>query len=146
MSNTPTGLGTSGLGTPLGGGLGGGLSLGANSVGGSAGLGYNDYDRSYDRGDDGYRNSRASDTIIVRNVSLYLEIYLHFLFIVLFKLKRKLVHQYFEYRKVQKMEKKKKNTYKYTLLRKHLLYKIYSPWKVLNFKRTKKSLKVLKFI
>lgn len=85
MSNTPTGLGTSGLGTPLGGGLGGGLPLGANSVGGSAGLGYNDYDRSYDRGDDGYRNSRTSDTIVVRNVSLYLEIYFHFVFIVLLK-------------------------------------------------------------
>lgn len=85
MSTTPTGLGTSGLGTPLGGGLGGGLPLGANSVGGSAGLGYNDYDRSYDRGDD-YRNSRSSDTIVVRNVSLYLEIYFPFVFIVLFKI------------------------------------------------------------
>lgn len=70
MPNTPAGLGTSGLGTPLAGGIGGtGLSLGTNAVGASTGLGYNDYDRSFDRADDGYRNTRSSDTIIVRNVS-----------------------------------------------------------------------------
>lgn len=69
MPNTPTGLGASGLGTSLGGGLGAtGLTLGTNTVGGTAGLGFTDYDRSFDRTDD-YRSGRSSDTIIVRNVS-----------------------------------------------------------------------------
>lgn len=74
MPTAAAGLGNSGFGssTPLTGGIGGtSLSLGTNSVGGSAGLGYGDYDRSYDRGDDGYRNSRSSDTIVVRNVSTF---------------------------------------------------------------------------
>lgn len=76
MPSTP-GLGTSGLGAPLTGGLGGtGLSLGTNAVGGSAGLGYSDYDRSFDRTEDGYRNNRNSDTIIVRNVSKFCQILL----------------------------------------------------------------------
>ncbi|XP_054719498.1 myelin expression factor 2-like [Uloborus diversus] len=75
MSNTPGGLGAGGLGGGLGtsltGGLGGtGLSLGATAVGGAAGLGYSDYDRSFDRADDGYRNSRSSDTIVVRNLPM----------------------------------------------------------------------------
>lgn len=83
MSNTQAGLGTSGLGTPLGGGLGGtGLSLGTSAVGGSAGLGYNDYDRSFDRADDGYRNSRSSDTIIVRNVSKFYVTDAHLFFLL----------------------------------------------------------------
>ncbi|KFM56604.1 Myelin expression factor 2, partial [Stegodyphus mimosarum] len=77
MSNNPAALGAGGLGGGIGssltGGLGGsGLPLGAAGagVGGGAGLGYNDYDRSFDRGDDGYRNNRASDTIVVRNLPM----------------------------------------------------------------------------
>ncbi|XP_015907141.1 myelin expression factor 2 [Parasteatoda tepidariorum] len=73
LSNSSAGLGNSGLGGGLGagltGGLGGagGLSLGGSAVG-SGGLGYGDYDRGYDRGDDGYRTGRSSDTLIVRNL------------------------------------------------------------------------------
>ncbi|GIY39971.1 hypothetical protein CEXT_249332 [Caerostris extrusa] len=75
MSNNAAGLGGGGglgggLGSTLTGGLG--LSLGGNSVGGAGGLGYNDYDRSFDRVDDGYRNARKplkwSDTLVVRNL------------------------------------------------------------------------------
>ncbi|GFW83381.1 myelin expression factor 2 [Trichonephila clavipes] len=78
MTNNAAGLGGSGLGGGLGSTLTGGLglSLGGNSVGGPAGLGYNDYDRSFDRVDDGYRNNRKplnikwTDTIVVRNLPL----------------------------------------------------------------------------